>query len=108
MLLWGGQAVSEMGSAVTLLALPLTAVVVLHASTLQVGVLTALATAAFLVIALPADAVVDRLPKRRLMLVCDAARMLIIGSVPLAAALGARPAQLVKATPGPPMAIRLR
>ncbi len=89
MLLWGGQAVSEMGSAVTLLALPLTAVVVLHASTLQVGVLTALATAAFLVIALPAGAVVDRLPKRRLMLVCDAARMLIIGSVPLAAALGA-------------------
>ena len=74
MLLWGGQTVSELGSAVTLLALPLTAVVVLHASTLQVGVLTASATAAFLVIALPAGAVVDRLAKRGLMLVCDAAR----------------------------------
>jgi hypothetical protein len=33
MLLWSGQAVSEMGAAVTLLALPLTAVVVLRAST---------------------------------------------------------------------------
>ena len=88
MLLWGGQTVSELGSAVTVLALPLTAVVVLHASTLQVGVLSATATAAFLVIALPAGAVVDRLAKRGLMLMCDAARMLIIGSVPLAAALG--------------------
>jgi MFS family permease len=89
MLLWGGQTVSEMGSAVTVIALPLTAVVVLHATTFQVGVLSAMATAAFLVIALPAGAVVDRLAKRKLMVVCDAARMLIIGSVPLAAALGA-------------------
>jgi MFS family permease len=89
MLLWGGQTVSEMGSAVTVIALPLTAVVVLHATTFQVGVLSAMATAAFLVIALPAGAVVDRLAKRKLMVACDAARMLIIGSVPLAAALGA-------------------
>jgi MFS family permease len=89
LLLWGGQTVSEVGSAVTFLVLPLTAVVVLHASTLQVGVLSAAATGAFLVIALPAGAVVDRLPKRKLMVACDAARMLIIGSVPLAAALGA-------------------
>jgi MFS family permease len=89
MLLWGGQTVSEMGSAVTVIALPLTAVIVLHASTFQVGALSAMATAAFLVIALPAGAVVDRLAKRKLMAVCDAARMLIIGSVPLAAALGA-------------------
>jgi MFS family permease len=89
LLLWGGQAISEVGSAVTVLALPLTAVVVLHASTFQVGVLSALATAAFLLIALPAGAVVDRLAKRKLMMACDAARMVIVGSVPLAAALGA-------------------
>ena len=37
LLLWGGQTISEMGSAVTQLALPLTAVVVLHASTFQVS-----------------------------------------------------------------------
>jgi MFS family permease len=80
--------VSEMGSAVTQLALPLTAVVVLRASTFQVGLLTSAATAAFALIALPAGAIVDRLDKRRLMIWCDAARMLIIGSVPLAAALG--------------------
>jgi MFS family permease len=88
LLLWGGQSVSELGSAVTQLALPLTAVVVLGASTFQVGLLTAAATLAFAVIALPAGAIVDRHAKRWLMIWCDLARMLIIGSVPLAAALG--------------------
>ncbi len=88
LLLWGGQSVSELGSAVTVLALPLTAVVVLRASTFQVGLLSAASTAAFLAVALPAGAVVDRLAKRWLMLACDAARLLIIGSVPVAAALG--------------------
>jgi predicted TIM-barrel fold metal-dependent hydrolase/MFS family permease len=88
LLLWGGQSVSELGSAVTTLALPLTAVVVLNASTFQVGLLSAATTVSFLLIALPAGVVVDRIAKRRLMIGCDAARMLIIGSVPLAAALG--------------------
>ncbi|HEY6280125.1 MAG TPA: MFS transporter [Streptosporangiaceae bacterium] len=88
LLLWGGQTVSEAGSAVTILALPLTAVVVLHASTFAVGLLAALVMAAFLVLPLPAGLVVDRLRKRWLMIGCDAARLLIIGTVPLAAALG--------------------
>jgi len=59
---------------------------VLRASTFQVGLLTSAATAAFALIALPAGALVDRWAKRRLMIWCDVARMLIIGSVPLAAA----------------------
>ena len=88
LLLWSGQTVSEMGSAVTQLALPLTAVVVLGASTFQVGLLMSAATAAFALIARPAGAIVDRRAKRRLMIWCDAARMVIIGSVPLAAAFG--------------------
>ena len=87
LLLWAGQSVSEMGSAVTQLALPLTAVVILQASTFQVGLLTSAATAAFALIALPAGALVDRWAKRWLMIWCDVARMLIIGSVPVAAAL---------------------
>ncbi len=87
LLLWAGQSVSEMGSAVTQLALPLSAVVILRASTFQVGLLTSAATAAFALIALPAGAVVDRWAKRRLMMWCDVARMVIIGSVPVAAAL---------------------
>jgi MFS family permease len=88
LLLWSGQTVSEMGSAVTTLALPLTAVVVLKASTLQVGLLTAASYAAFALIALPAGAVVDRLAKRRIMIWCDLARLVLIGSIPVAAGLG--------------------
>ena len=89
MLLWSGQTVSEMGSAVTQLALPLTAVVLLRATTFQVGLLTAATTLAFAVIALPAGALVDRRAKRGVMIACDAARLLIIVSVPVAWAAGA-------------------
>lgn len=88
MSLWTGQSVSEVGSSVTTVALPLTAVVLLHASTFAVGLLSAASTACFLLVALPAGLVVDRLRKRWLMLCCDVARMLIIGSVGLAAAFG--------------------
>lgn len=88
MLLWTGQAASEIGSAVTIVALPLAAVVLLNASTFQVGLLSAATTACFLLLALPAGLIVDRVAKRRLMIVCDAARMLIIGSVAVSAAFG--------------------
>jgi MFS family permease len=88
MLLWGGQTISEMGSAVTQLALPLVAVVALKATTFQVGLLTAASTLAFALIALPAGAIVDRHAKRRVMIGCDAARLVIIGSVPVAWAAG--------------------
>ncbi|MFB7334287.1 MFS transporter [Streptomyces adustus] len=88
MLLWSGQTASEMGSAITQLALPLVAVVALNASTLEVGLLTAATTAAFALIALPAGALVDRGSKRSIMIVCDVLRLLIIGSVPVAAAFG--------------------
>ncbi len=49
LLLWAGQSVSELGSAVTVLALPLTAVVVLGASTFAVGLLAAATTVPFLI-----------------------------------------------------------
>jgi MFS family permease len=88
MSLWIGQSVSEVGSSVTMVALPLAAIVLLHASAFQVGLLSAAGTASFLLVALPAGLVVDRVAKRWLMLSCDVARMLIIGSVAVAAAFG--------------------
>jgi MFS family permease len=88
LLLWSGQSVSEMGSAVSQVALSLVAVVLLHAATFAVGLLTAAETACFLLVALPAGLVVDRVAKRWLMIWCDIARLVIIGSVALAAALG--------------------
>jgi MFS family permease len=60
----------------------------LNATTFQVGLLTAAETAAFALIALPAGAIVDRRTKRGIMLACDVARALIIGSIPVAWALG--------------------
>jgi MFS family permease len=88
LLLWSGQAVSELGSAVTLLAVPLIAVVLLHASTFSVGLLATASTLPFLIIALPAGLVVDRLAKRPMLIACDASRLVVIGSVPVAAAAG--------------------
>lgn len=89
LLLWGGQTVSEMGSQITVLALPLVAVVLLDASAFQVGLLAAAETSAYLLVALPAGAIVDRITKRRLMIWCDLALFLVIGSVPFAHAVGA-------------------
>jgi MFS family permease len=88
LLLWGGQAVSQIGSQVTILALPLVAIVVLKATALQVGLLSAATTCAYLLIALPAGVVADRASKRRLMLGCDLASLAVIGSVPVAGAAG--------------------
>ncbi|MFG2142925.1 MFS transporter [Streptomyces sp. NPDC048696] len=83
MLLWGGQTVSEIGSAVTVLALPLLAVVALNATPFQTGLLKAASGLAFLLVALPAGVLVDRYAKRRLMLWCDVARAAVVGLVPL-------------------------
>ncbi|MFE4621565.1 MFS transporter [Streptomyces mirabilis] len=88
LLLWSGQTLSMVGSEVSVLILPLIAVKVLAASTFQTALLTFFGSLAFLLISLPAGVVVDRVHKRRLMLVCDLARMLLIGSIPVAAVLG--------------------
>ncbi|HXS64552.1 MAG TPA: MFS transporter [Streptosporangiaceae bacterium] len=86
-LLWAGQTISMTGSAVTTVGLPLAAITMLGASALQVGLLTAATYGAFILVALPAGVVVDRLRKRRIMIWCDSMRLVIIGSVPVAAAL---------------------
>lgn len=88
LLLWGGQTVSEIGSQISVLALPLVAVVVLHASAFQVGLLSAAGTSAYLLVALPAGAVVDRVGKRRLMIGCNLGLLAVVGSVPAAHAAG--------------------
>jgi MFS family permease len=87
MVLWTGQTISLVGSAVTTVALPLAAITILRASSLEVGLLTAATYGAFFLVALPAGLVVDRAPRRKIMIWCDSARIAIIGSVPVAAAL---------------------
>ncbi len=87
-LLWGGETVSELGSQVSLLAIPLVAVRSLAATPFEMGVLTAASTAAFLAIGLPAGAWVDRLRRRPVMIIADLGRLLALGSVPVAYAYG--------------------
>lgn len=89
MLLWSGQTVSEVGSNITQLTLPLVALLTLNASTFQVGLLTAATTLPFLLVALPAGPIVDRVVKRRLMLWCDLGRMVLAASIPVAAVFDA-------------------
>jgi MFS family permease len=86
--LWLGETVSLFGSQVTLLALPLTAILVLNASPFQMGVLGAVEFFPFLALTLLAGAWIDRVRRRGVLVMANAARALLIGSVPVAAALG--------------------
>jgi MFS family permease len=86
--LWFGQSVSEFGSEVTTLALPLAAVLVLHASTFQVGLLTTTGFAGFLLIGLPAGVWVDRVRRKPVMIAADVIRALVLASIPVAYGLG--------------------
>ena len=86
--LWSSQTVSLLGSEITLLALPLTAILTLKASPLELGILSAAQSAPFLLLSLPAGVWVDRFPRRRLLITADLGRALLLGSVPVAALLG--------------------
>jgi MFS family permease len=82
--LWAAETVSQVGTQVTLLALPVVAVTVLDATPLEMGVLTALETAAFLLIGLPAGAWVDRWRRRRVLVTADLVRAVVLATLPLA------------------------
>ena len=86
--LWIGESVSQFGSTVSQLALPLVAVLALHASTFQVGLLTACETAAFILVGLPAGAWVERMRFRSVLVVNDLVRAVMLAWIPTAALLG--------------------
>jgi MFS family permease len=84
-----GQTVSMLGDQITLIALPLTAVLALHASAGQMGVLTTAYLVPNLLFSLHAGAWVDRRGRRRqVMLVTDVLRGVCIATIPLAYAFG--------------------
>lgn len=87
-LFWTGETISQLGSSVTFVLLPLTAVRVLHASAFLVSLITAAVWLPWLLIGLPAGAFVDRVPVRRVMLACDLVSMIAFASVPIAAWTG--------------------
>jgi MFS family permease len=89
MRLWAGQTVSEVGTAISVVVLPLIAIVYLHAGAFAVGALSAAEWVPWLLIGLPAGVWVDRSRRRVLMLGCDLLRAALLASIPVAAAMDA-------------------
>lgn len=87
--LWAGQTVSQFGSQITLLALPLTAALTLHASAANMGFLAAAGTAPFLLFGLFAGVWVDRLRRRPILIATDMARFALLSLIPILALLDA-------------------
>ncbi|MFJ9844056.1 MFS transporter [Kitasatospora sp. NPDC101155] len=85
---WTASTVSRLGDQVTTVALPLIAVVTLHASAFEVGLITGAAYVAWLLIGLPAGVLVRRLPLRGTQVAMDLIRAVAVASVPVAAAIG--------------------
>jgi MFS family permease len=86
--LWAGQSVSQIGSWITLVGLPLMAAQMLNASPLQMGILSGAGAAAILLFGLFAGAWADRLRRRPILIWTDLGRAAVLGTVPLAVALG--------------------
>ncbi|WP_456845229.1 MFS transporter [Cellulomonas sp. P5_C6] len=86
--LWTGDAFGQLGAQLTALALPIFAVQTLAATEWQMGVLNAAEYAAFLVIGLPAGAWVDRMRKRRVLIVADLVRAAVLTVVVVTALTG--------------------
>jgi MFS family permease len=87
---WLGESVSLLGDQISLIALPLAAVLVLDAGAADMGYLTAAALAPHLLLSLPAGVWLDRVAKRRrVMIAADFARAFLVASVPLAYVLDA-------------------
>lgn len=87
--LWTAETISQLGSQVTALALPLVAIVLLRATPLEVGLLTAVDFLPFLVVGLPAGVWVDRMRRRPILIAGDIGRAIALLSIPFAYALGA-------------------
>ncbi|MBC7977600.1 MAG: MFS transporter, partial [Myxococcales bacterium] len=82
--LWTSILISSFGGQVTMLALPLTAAVLLHASPTQMGLLTAMEILPFVLFSLPAGVWLDRVRKLPVYIVGELTIGLVVASVPLA------------------------
>lgn len=82
---WAASVINNTGTGITVVALPLIAVVTLHVSNFEVGLLTAASYAATVLVGLPAGVIVQRFALRSLQVGLDVFRAVTMLSVPLAA-----------------------
>ncbi len=87
--LWIAETISQFGTQISLLALPLVAVVLLDASPFEVALLGTIEFLPFILFSLPAGAWVDRLRRRPILIAGDVGRALVLISIPIAYVLGA-------------------
>jgi MFS family permease len=80
---WTGESISQLGSQITLLALPLTAVITLNATPGEMGVLNALFYLPFLALGLFVGVWIDRVRRRPIMITSALCRAAVLASVPL-------------------------
>jgi len=83
MLFWSGRTVSALGTSMSSIAFPLLILALTHSPALA-GLAGALRAVPYALLGLPAGTLVDRWDRKRVMIVCDAARALTLGSIPLA------------------------
>ncbi|MEW1844509.1 MFS transporter [Nonomuraea angiospora] len=86
--LWAGTTVSQLGSAVSMVALPVVAITVLDASAFQVALLSVIQAVTIVVVAFPAGRYIEFRAKRPVMIWSDIARCILLFSIPLAAFSG--------------------
>src|SRR5579883_1500570 len=86
LLLWGGQTLSNI-SGVSRIAYPLL-VLAITGSPAQAGLIGALRALMYIVLILPAGALLDRWNRKQVMLICDTARAIGMASIPVAALTG--------------------
>jgi MFS family permease len=84
--LWAASAITDVGTQISAVALPLIAALTLHATPWQMGLLGAAGTVPMLLVGLFAGVWVDRLRRRPVMIAADVGRAVLLSAIPLAAA----------------------
>jgi MFS family permease len=88
MKLWTAETISQLGTQVSILALPLIAISVLDSSPFEVALLGTIEYLPFILISLPAGVWVDRMRRRPILIVGDLGRALALLSIPIAHVAG--------------------
>lgn len=86
--LWSSILISSLGGQITMLALPLTAAVLLNASPTQMGLLQAMEILPFVLFSLPAGVLLDRVRKLPVYITGESLLAVAVATVPLAAWMG--------------------
>jgi MFS family permease len=82
--LWSAETISQFGSQVGQLALPLAAILVLDATAFEVAALGTVQFLPFILFTLPAGVWVDRLPRRPILIIGDLGRAALLATIPIA------------------------